>query len=144
MKSGNRPSQINHVGWHFLHTELTGGVVDREGSTIMAEELTGWWSSCLCPLMPSPISCMTESCDLSHRKSPDTCGRKLYFNTTPLKWLKMTLQFATITVYTFFILTVKGSNTIKVQIFTQINVSFCRLLKAVTFTAKKQPSLQVF
>lgn len=51
----------------------------------------GLMCSCLCPLMPSPISCMTKSRDLSHRKSPDTCRRKLYFNTTPLG-LRMTLS----------------------------------------------------
>lgn len=51
----------------------------------------GLMCSCLCPLMPSPISCTTESCDLSHRKSPDTCSRKLNFNATPLG-LKMSVS----------------------------------------------------
>lgn len=57
----------------------------------MAEELTRLMCSCLHPLMPSAISCMTEGCDLSGRKSPDTCRCKLYFETTPLG-LKMSLS----------------------------------------------------
>lgn len=46
----------------------------------MVEELTRLMCSCLHPLMPSAISCMTEGCDLSGRKSPDTCRGKLYFD----------------------------------------------------------------
>lgn len=76
----------------------------------------GLMCSCLRRLMPSPISCTTESCDLSHRKSPDTCRRKLYFNTTPLG-LKTTLCPPVCYYYNLYIVivTVKGSSTIKVK-----------------------------
>lgn len=85
-----------------------GWGAERGASSVHGGGADGLMCSCLRPLMPSPISCTAESCDLSHRKSPDTCRRKLYFNTTPLG-LKMTLcngmmmmdHFATITVYIF-------------------------------------------
>lgn len=49
----------------------------RRGEHHHGRGTDGLMYSCLCPLMLSPISCMTESCDLSHRKSHDACRRKL-------------------------------------------------------------------
>ena len=81
----------------FLQTVLAGltgggpaGRAER-GASSWPGELTGLMCSCLRPLMPPAISCTTRSCDLRDRKSPDTCRRKLYFNSTPLG-LKMTLS----------------------------------------------------
>lgn len=48
-------------------------VSNWRGGGLRGEHHDGLMCSCLCPLMPSPISCTTKSCDLSHRKSPDTC-----------------------------------------------------------------------
>lgn len=85
MKSGNRPSQINHAGWRFLQTVLAE--LTRRGSGPRGEHhggrgADGLMCSCLCPLMPSPISCMTESCDPNHRESHEACRKKLCFITT--------------------------------------------------------------
>lgn len=56
------------------------GLVEEHHHHHRAGGAEGLMCSCLCPLMPFPIRCTAESCDLSHRKSADTCSRKLYFN----------------------------------------------------------------
>lgn len=63
--------------------DLEGVVEEHHHHRARGDE--GLMCSCLCPLMPFPIRCTAESCDLSHRKSADTCRRKLYFNTIPLR-----------------------------------------------------------
>ena len=77
MKSGNRPSQINHTGWRFLQTvftRLTGGWRAKREHHIgkLSDRVM---CSCLCALMPFPISSMTLSSHFMARKSPDTCRR---------------------------------------------------------------------
>lgn len=77
MKSGNRPSQINHRGLTFpancahiingrVQDERRGGgfTAKKRNIKLAAEQLE--WCPCLCALMPSPISLMSLRSHLLH------------------------------------------------------------------------------